>query len=368
MTANMKIGISMRGLNQGSHAISNIIYYLTQNIIQLVPGKHEVFLYFNETNLASQFNSATKTRGINIKNRLIWDQVWLPLALSRDGIDISLFMKGTMPILLPCKGAVIFHDLGYYDAQLKPYKFFETLYMKRMMALAGKKAAVIYTDSEFTKNEAIKILGIQDRKIKVCYPNCSPIFTPVADEAAISRVKALYNLPSPFIFSPITLSPRKNLDRILHAFETVKDCLPHHLVITGGRSWGVRRPEKRIKSGLNGRVHILGTVPGDDMPALYSLAQLTLYPSLIEGFGIPILEAFNCGCPVLTSNISAMPEVAGDAAYLVNPYDPSQIAEGMLRLVKDEDLRRSFIRKGFDRAKIFSWENAALTILDGILD
>jgi len=360
----MKIGISTRGLHQGSHAISNIIYHLTQTIIRLAPNSHEITLYFNDPNLTPLFDPATQKRSIKLNNRFIWDQVWLPMALKRDQVDIALFMKGTMPILLPCKGVVIFNDLGYFDTVLKPYKFSETIYMKRMMAWAGSKASILFTISEYTKNETIKILGIDKRKIKVCYPSCSPIFNPVTDKNTIEHVRSLYHLPSQFIFCPINLSPRKNLARILRAFEETKDQLPHHLVITGGQSWGFDFAEKQTETGFNSRIQVLGNVHQDHLPALYSMASFTLYTSLLEGFGIPILEAFNCGCPVLTSNITSMPEVAGDAAYLVDPYDTHQIADGILRLALDEDLRADLIRKGFERARAFSWENTARGVLE----
>jgi glycosyltransferase involved in cell wall biosynthesis len=364
----MKIGISTRGLNQGSHAISTIIYNLTQTILRLASKDHEIILYLNDPAFAALFDPSTPKRYIKLDNRLIWDQIWLPAALNRDKVDLALFMKGTMPLLLPCKGAVIFHDLGYFDTELRPYKFAETLYMKRMMALAGVKASFIFSDSEYTKSETIKHLGIDEGKITLCYPDCSPIFKPTEDNKTIDQVKSIYKLPAPYIFSPTSLSPRKNLFRILDAFKGIKELIPHHLVITGGQSWGLKNLKKRIATEFNNRVHVLGTVPPDHMPAIYKLASFTLYPSLIEGFGIPILESFRCGCPVLTSNITSMPEVAGDAAYLVNPYDHLQISEGMLRMATDLGLRNELIRKGFERSNFFSWEKTARTILDVILE
>lgn len=363
----MKIGISTRGLNQGSHAISTIIYNLTQTILELASRDHEIIIYFNDPALASSFDPSTPKKHIKLDNRLIWDQIWLPAVLRRDKVDFALFMKGTIPLLLPCKGAVIFYDLGYFDTVLRPYKFADTVYMKRMMAHAGDKASIIFSVSEYTKNEAVRILGIEESKIAVCYSDCSPVFKPLTDTYALDHVRSVYNLPSPFIFSPINLSPRKNLDRILNAFGEVKESIPHHLVITGGQSWGLNNLIKRIEAEFYNRVHILGTVPQEHIPAIYSLASFTLYPSLIEGFGIPILESFRCGCPVLTSNITAMFEVAGDAAYLINPYDQYQISEGMFKLATDKKLRQELIRKGFERSHCFSWEKTARIILDKIL-
>jgi glycosyltransferase involved in cell wall biosynthesis len=363
----MKIGISTRGLHQGSHAISTIIYNISRSIIDLSPSDHEFILYLNDPSFVSLFDPSLLTRTIKLKNRLIFDQIWLPAVLKQDKIDIVLFMKGTMPTLLPCRGAVMFHDFGYFDTSLRPYRFLETIYMSRMMALAGRKASVIYTISENTKREAVKTLGIEAQKIRVCYSNVSSIFQPITDKERLDKIKSLYKLPQPFIFCPISLSPRKNFTRILNAFNEVKTQIHHHLVITGGQSWGNQHQGVRLNSDVNNRVHILGNVPQDHMPAIYSMADFTLYPSLIEGFGFPILESFRCGCPVLTSNITSMPEVAGEAAYLVDPYDQGQITEGILKLSQDRVLREELIRKGFDRSKLFSWENTAGIILDGLV-
>jgi glycosyltransferase involved in cell wall biosynthesis len=360
----MRIGISTRGLNQGSFAISSIIYHLTQAIIDLASKDHEIFLYFNDPRYAALFERSVCKRSIKLDNRFIWDHLWLPKALREDRIDSALFMKGTMPLMLPCKGAVIYHDMGYFHDKLRPYKFAETLYMKRMMALAGRRAHKIFADSEFTRKEAIRFLGIDPGKIRVCYPSCASIYHPVEDAGALNAIRERYRLPSAYIFSPTSLSPRKNYERILDAFENIQSQVPHHLVITGGQSWRARDLIRRIETEFDQRVRVLGAVPQEHMPALYQMASFTIYPSLLEGFGFPILEAFRCNSPVLTSNVTSMPEVAGGAAYLVDPYDTDQIRAGMMRLATDEALRKELIRRGIERAKDFSWENSASVILE----
>jgi len=364
----MKIGISTRGLNQGSYAISTIILNLTRTIIDLTAEKHEVYLYFNDPKLEALFNSSVKKRSVHIQNKFIWDQTWLPMALRKDQIDIVLLMKGTIPLHLPCKAAVIFHDLGYFDAHLRPYKFFDTIYMRWMMSWASRKSEFVFADSEYTREETIRILGTDNRKVTVCYQNCDPIYQGIKDVDTLNTTRALYNLPSHYIFSPINLSPRKNVNRILNAFDQVRHRIPHHLVITGGQSWGVRSLQERRTAEFDDRIHILGTIQQSHMPAIYSMASFMLYPSLIEGFGIPILESFRCGCPVITSNIASMPEVAGDAAYAVDPYNQDQISEGILKLATQEKLRQDLVIKGFERAKLFSWERTAGIILSKILE
>jgi glycosyltransferase involved in cell wall biosynthesis len=239
--------------------------------------------------------------------------------------------------------------------------------MKHMMARAGRQAAVLFSDSEYTRNQAIHYLGVDPNKTFVCYQNCSPIFQPVRDAKVLADIRRIHRLPQHYIFAPISLSPRKNLERILAAFEAIKGEVPHSLVITGGQSWGTRSLRRRIDATNDHRIQILGGVPHEHLPALYSMASFTVYTSLLEGFGMPILEAFHCGCPVLTSKITSMPEVAGEAARLVDPYDINQIANGILELASDDDLREDLIYRGFIRARLFSWEKTASVILDGLI-
>jgi glycosyltransferase involved in cell wall biosynthesis len=362
----MRIGVSTRGLNQGSYAISSIVSHLSCKIIELSADRHEIFIYVNDPAYFQLFNEFAHKRSFKLKNRFIWDQVWLPQALKKDRLDMALFMKGTMPLLLPCRGAVIFHDLGYFDDTLRPYSFFETIYMKYMMSHAAKKARHVFTDSEYTRAEALRIFGIDSRNVTVCYQNCSSIFKVIKDQNELESVKARYRLPQKFIFSPISLSPRKNLGRILDAFDRIKNLIPHQIVITGGQSWSHKELIRRITSESNNRIMILRDVPQKYMPALYNLADFTLYPSLLEGFGLPVLEAFRCGCPVLTSNISSIPEVAGEAAYLVDPYDLDQITTGILRLATDDQLCQDLIYRGHEQARMFTWDRTARIILNEI--
>jgi len=359
----MRIGISTRGLYQGSFAVSTIINQLTQVIIDMASDDHEIYLYLNNPDYESIFVNSVHKRSIKINNRFIWDHVWLPRELRKDQIDIALFMKGTMPLRLSCRGAVIYHDLGYFDSELRPYKKFETIYMRSMMRRTSEKATVVFTDSVYTKQEVERIFHTNPKKIAVCYQDCGSHFKYIDDQKVLDSVRSKLNLPRKFMFFPTSVSPRKNLERVLDAFNRIMDIIPHHLVITGGQSWRSRHLLKRIDTEFDGKVHVLGNLVDGDMPALYSLANFTIYPSLLEGFGQPILEAFRCRCPVLTSNITAMPEIAGDAAYLVDPYDTEQISAGMLRLAKDRALQQDLIIKGVKRAKYFSWEKTAGIII-----
>jgi glycosyltransferase involved in cell wall biosynthesis len=246
----MKIGISTRGLSQGSYAISTIVLQLTRKIIELADSQHEIFLYHNDLRHAELFASTAIQRGYKLNNRFIWDQVWLPYLLKKDNIDIALFMKGTMPELIPCRGAVIFHDLGYFDDQMRPYLSFNTTYMKTMMSRAATKAAMVFTVSEYTQNDTIRIFGLNPNKTRVCYEDCSPDYKPITDQSTRNAIRTRYDLPEKIIFCPISISPRKNIPRILTAFEKIKDKIPHTLVITGGQSSKEKALVQRFNSGF----------------------------------------------------------------------------------------------------------------------
>lgn len=364
----IRLGISTRGLNQGSFAISTIIYQLTKSIIELAGKEVDVFLYFNDPEYEQLFNSGNHKRSVKMKNRFVWDHVWLPTKMRADKIDIALFMKGTIPPILSCDTAVIMHDMGYFHTQLQPYKFLETFYMKVMIAKAGKKANRIFTVSENTRAEVIKILGIDPTKITTIYPDCLPIYKPVVDTDLLERVRKTYGLKDKYIFWPTSISPRKNIVRILDVYELLLDKIPQNLVITGGKAWNTKDLYKRLNSIISDRIKILGNVPQEYMPALYTMSDFTIYPSLLEGFGFPILESFRCGRTVLTSNLASMPEIAGGAAYLVNPYSMEDLSTGLFRLATDEKLRQQLEKKGVERARHFSWEETATKILIGLLE
>ena len=268
-----RLGISLRGLNQGSFAISTIIYELTKNIVELASNEVEIYLYFNNPEYEQLFNSRVNRQSKKIKNRFIWDQFWLPTKMRADKIDIALFMKGTIALNLSCESAVLFHDMGYYYKSLRPYKFIDTIYMKAMMAKASQKASKIFTISNYTKNEVIRILDTNPAKITTVYPDCSPNFAPVTDPEILQRVRAKYNLPENYIFWPTSLSPGKNIDRVLDVFADLLDQIPHHLVITGGRSWNTKQNKKLLPSAFRDRIKILGNIPQDHMPALYKIGR-----------------------------------------------------------------------------------------------
>lgn len=358
-----RIAIAARDLGHHSSGPSNYVYGLIEGLLQ-VNQKHEIHIYYNMPEARGLFPSAHE-HYLPAANIMFWDNWVLPRALKRDGADVTIFPKGTLPIWFPGKALTVVLDLGYFYPDLGAYKMVDTLYMKLALRTSSKRAWGIFTISEHTRQDVLRLFRVPPEKTLNIYGACRPDYRPVTDVQTLARVRREYDLREPFIFFPSSsISPRKNLSRLLDAFESLQSKIPHHLYITGSRSWKAGETLARLEG--HGRVHRLGLVPLEDMAALYTLAEFTVYPSLFEGLGIPILEAFQCGSPVLTTRQTSLPEMAGDAALLVDGYSVPDIANGLLRLASQPDLRVACRLKGFEQVKGFRWEITAKKVLDWI--
>jgi glycosyltransferase involved in cell wall biosynthesis len=218
----------------------------------------------------------------------------------------------------------------------------------------------IISDSHHTKQDIIKHFKIPEDKIKVIHLAASENYRPL-NEKEIINIKQKYNLNYPFILYVGTLEPRKNIPTLLKAlYKLKKQGIKHKLVITGKKGWKYKSIFETIdKLNLQKDVIFTGYVPDEDLPALYNAADLFVYPSLYEGFGLPPLEAMQCGTPVITSNTSSLPEVVGDAGIMVNPYDVDELANKMYEVLTNDGLREELSKKGLERAKLFSWKKCA---------
>lgn len=293
--------------------------------------------------------------------RLLWEQLVLPLALRRARIDVLHSPHHTTPVLpLACRRVVTFHDLTFF---LVPERYPTTrrLYFKAVTRASARLADALITPSEAVKGDVVRILHVPAERVTAVPEAAGPAYVPVDSCDALAWVRRKYKLPERYILSVGSLEPGKNRRRLIAACARLRERgIEHHLVISGQRAWHYEGELDIVRQlGLDERVHVLGYVDGADMPALYSAADLFAFPSLYEGFGLPVLESMACGTPVITSNVSALPEVAGDAALLVDPADISGLAEAMERVLTDQALRADLRVRGLERARQFSWERAA---------
>lgn len=298
----------------------------------------------------------------------IWEQFYLPSFLKDKKIDIMHSPTFHIPFLSGgFKKVVTIHDLvSFRSPRTQPMQF--ALYSRLMIRLAVNSVHGIIVPSRTVKSELIGLLNVRPELLHVIPEAPREIFMP-AKEAAKAAAKKKYALPDKFILSVGSIEPRKNISSLIKAFSELRSRgeIDHSLVICGAKGW-LNEYERILKmigdSGVRDAVIFTDYVPDEDLPAIYSLADLFVYPSLYEGFGLPPIEASACGCPVIASNCSAIPEVVGDAGVLIDPLDINGLARAILNVIKDGSMRGRLKELGFKRARQFSWERTARETLD----
>jgi glycosyltransferase involved in cell wall biosynthesis len=256
------------------------------------------------------------------------------------------------------------HDMSIYRCpQFQPMK---TVAVHRaLIPILARRASLIVTVSESARQDILHYLKVPEERVRVIYGGIGHQFQTQTqpDQADTAQVRVRYRLEYPYILTVGTLEPRKNHARLIDAFSWLvqQERLPHHLVIAGMHGWKGRALHARVKgSKVANRIHLLGYVPAADLPGLYRGADAFAFPSLYEGFGLPILEAFGCGVPCLISSDAALTEVAGEGtAVAVEPHSVQDIAGGLQRLLADANLAQSLRARGLDRAREFSWDRCA---------
>jgi len=237
------------------------------------------------------------------------------------------------------------------------------LYTELGMAIRATGNSPEMIESLGVNTDLIKILGIAGKKIRVVYLATDPKYKIIEDAQQKLNFKKKYNLPSKFILFTGGISPRKNIIRLIKVFNKSPQInRDNYLVLTGARGWKNRKELNLIKH--NPKIIRLGFVEDKDMATLYNLATLYVYPSLYEGFGLPILEAQACGCPVVCSNVSSIPEVGGDSVHYINPYSKKSIGAGIEKVLAEKSYRKKLVDKGFSNIKRFSWEKTTKEIFN----
>lgn len=302
----------------------------------------------------------------------IWEQRALPAAVKDHGCELLHCTSNTAPVNCPVPLVVTVHDIIYLESIIlfkkegSLYQKFGNLYRRWNVPKVVKNAAAITTVSQFEKSTiAARFPDLRD-KIYAVYNGVSDHFQPVTDAETLNRVKKQYNLPEEFIFFLGNTDPKKNTPNVIKAYEIyLKEAaspLPLVMIDLGEAYFEAMMKQSRLP-GLRENIHVTDYIKNTDLPAIYSMSSLFLYPSKRESFGIPMLEAMKCGVPVVTSNTSSMPEVSGDAAMQVNPGSPKSIAEATMKVLQNKQLQKQLITKGFERAQLFTWENMAKEML-----
>lgn len=301
-----------------------------------------------------------ETPDLSPARRLVWEQVALPALARRAGVEVLHSLHYTRPYFLPCASVVTFHDMTFF-LYPKLHTFSKRVFFPWMMRMSARKAQAIIAVSENTHRDAVRILKIAPDKIFTVQNGIGAEFRPIDDPALLQACRKKYNLEQPFFLYVGTVEPRKNLPLLLRAFARLAaQGSDFSLVIVGRLGWMYEDVFRLVESlGLSGRVQFTGYVPAEDLPMVYNLAQIFVYPSLYEGFGFPPLEAMACGAPVITTASSAMRDQVGDAAILTPPGDEQALYEAMDQLAYNPELRRMLSVRGRSQAAQYTWQTTA---------
>lgn len=369
----MRIGINALFVRPGKMGGGEVYFRNLTRAQFRLDRKNSYFVFIN-SRYAKQFCidadnvSVIKCNlwGTNKLFRVFWEQLIFPILLKKLNIDIVHSFSQTGLLLAPCKSIMTIHDLQHY-CYPGNFSICLRLYLKLMMWLTSRRSDKVITISNNSRNDILKFLKIPSEKVNVVYESScfgsSPVSVSESDEIPIRKK---YGIDDKYILSVASMLPHKNLDGLIRAFNLISPDDARYLVLVGMKLKSFNTIREVIKSITlpETRIKLLGYVPDEDLPALYSMAELFVFPSFFEGFGLPPLEAMTFGCPVVASNSSSIPEILGDAALFVNPFDYKDIAEKMDGLLKDEACQRTLVQKGYKRIKSFSWEKTAKEVLD----
>jgi glycosyltransferase involved in cell wall biosynthesis len=303
--------------------------------------------------------------------KILWEQTILPLQIKKYRLDVLLSAGNISPVIQLCPSAVIMYDMIPY---LRPEGFtgLELSILKTLFRASAKVNTKIITISESSKKEIVNGLKVHENKVTVVYAGCDEKFKPVPVTAQARQSLKNLGLPEKYILYVASSRTYKNIDGLIKAFKLLKE--NHHadqsLVITGLAGRAQPDIEHLVSSlGLRSNVVMSGFINDEMMPLLYSAADVFVYPSLYEGFGLPVIEAMACGVPVAASNMTSLPEAVGDAGLLFDPNNHEEMAETLHRIISDPECRNNLVTKGLARSKAFSWEKAAsetLAVLEGL--
>lgn len=373
----MKIGIEgQRLFRKKKKGMDMVALELIRNL-QLIDKENEYFIFVKPDEDNTVLRETPNFKIIQLDGGFypMWEQIALPKAAKKYGCEILHCTSNTAPIFSDIPLVTTLHDIIYMESSYykiltgsaTPYQKFGNAYRKLIVPSVVKKSDKIVTVSHFEKNCIAEFFGMKDdKRLTAIYNGVSTHFIPIADETELKRVKVKYHLPDQFFFFHGNTDPRKNTIGTLKSFSdfSKQSKFDFKLVILDFDTYELEKLLIEIgdKQLINSIV-LLGYVVGTDLPVIYSLCTIFLYPSLREGFGIPMLEAMGCGVPVITSNTSSMPEVAGDAAHIINPYNPKEITDGIIKILGDRAYYEALCKKGIGQNKLFSWKNMAERVL-----
>lgn len=362
----MRIGVDARLIHHQPAGISRYTWHLLQALAKL--DQRDEFIVFqhrrHHTPLVEKSNFRRATLLAPVHRPL--EQLLLPIELWRFSLDLLHSTDFIPPLYTSIPAVITVHDLAFLHWPHFVTKASAAYYGQ--IDRAVRHARQIIVPSEHTKQDLIGQLGVPENKVSVIHEAADPCFQPLPLEPTRQEVMQRYGLPARYILFVGTIEPRKNVTGLLHAFQHLREkynATDVALAIAGSHGWLYEETLETVnRLNLQKSIFFLGRIPDEELRKLYVAAQCHVHPAHYEGFGLPPLEAMACGTPTVVSNCSSLPEVVGDAALLVDPKDPEEIAVAMHRLLIDRDLHAELRDKGLRRARCFSWETAARSTLE----
>ena len=373
----MRVGINAQLLYlSGSYraaGISRYIHQLTANLRPLMDGDDSMVAFTGRWALPPEL---TPKRGFAVRQsalptwkppvRILWEQLLQPPAIASERLDLVHSPSYVQPLICPARSVVTMLDLSFLRMP-ETFNRWNRIYLSTMARVSAHRCDRILTISESTRQDVIRFFGIPASKVEVTYLGVDPVFRKLEDEGLLARFRAERGVPEHFLFYVGTLEPRKNVERLVEAYARLKkhEAIPHKLVLGGAKGWLYDRIFARVHElGLEESVLFTSYIPYDELPLWYNCADIFIYPSLYEGFGLPPLEAMACGTPVVTSSASSLPEVVGEAAVTVDPYDVDALAGAMVKVLTDHTIRDRLAAQGPQRAARFTWKETAAQTLN----
>jgi glycosyltransferase involved in cell wall biosynthesis len=296
--------------------------------------------------------------------RVAWMQLLAGRVLDNIRADVAHFTNGMLPLGTSAARVVTIHDMSLklYPECHPPRRL---LINRPLLGVAARVADAVVTVSHSARRDLLAVYNIPADRVMVVHEAAGPDFQPIADRARRTRIRMRYGLPERFALYVGAIEPRKNLRRLMEAFAQARRAgISHELVCVGPYGWSSRDLYEHIDSlGLRRVVHFTGYVPVEDLPVIYNLGEFFVFPSIYEGFGLPVIEAMACGLPVITANTSSLAEVAAGAGATVDPHDVDALTAAIRTLATDAERRRELSERGLARAQQFSWTRSAKEML-----
>jgi glycosyltransferase involved in cell wall biosynthesis len=375
----MRIGIEAQRLfRQKKHGMEIVTLELIREL-QKIDFENEYYIYVRPDTDSDCIKPTDNFRIVELEapSFFMWEQFILPAAAKKDKCHLLHCTSNTAPLSPKMPLLITLHDIIYLEktyleilfSQASNYQRFGNMYRKFVVKRVVGKADKIITVSNYEKKRINNHFWqeSQPNKVDVVYNGVSNHFKKVTDEKQLQRVKAQYNLPDKFVLFFGNTAPKKNVVGVIKAFSEMiyREKVYFKLVMTDFNKSSLRKLLNDIgHPALEKHIHLPGYIINTDLPAMMSMSEIFLYPSLRESFGIPIIEGMKCEVPVITSTTSSMPEVSGGKAVLVDPYNPGEICDAMIRIAEGTEDREKLINDGLEQASKFSWAAMAANVLD----